>query len=152
MWKIFLFYFLIAWQRTHSNQPQVSEVFKKLPWSHGKGISQWNLAMKVLEPIPLQTAGFVQACRHLLDVFKVALRCSCSFNHPQKPADVLSRSIPFASLRVSLIVAKTITAERRAFQAGFQTVLEDERKSLVLRVVVRALYFGAFVLIYWRYS
>ena len=26
---------------------QVSEVFKKLPWSHRKGISQRNLAMKV---------------------------------------------------------------------------------------------------------
>ena len=66
----------------------------------------------------------------------------------QKPSDVFPRSIPFASLRVLLIVANTITAERRAFTAGFQAVLEDERKSLVLRLVVRTLYFGAFVLIY----
>ena len=56
------------------------------------------------------------------------------------------------SLGVSLIVANTITAERPAFTAGFQAVLEDERKRLVLRLVVRTLYFGAFVLIYWRYS
>ena len=53
-----------------------------------------------------------------------------------------------ASLRVSLIVATTITAERRAFTAGFQAVLEDERKSMVHRLVVRTLYFGAFVIIY----
>ena len=39
--------------------------------------------------------------------------------------DVLSRSIPVASLKVSLIVANTITVERRAFTTGFQAVLED---------------------------
>ena len=100
--------------------------------------------MKVLEPIHLHTAGSVQACQHLLH-----LRCCCcQFNHPQKPSDVLFRSIPLASLRVSLIVANTITAERRVFTAGFQVVLENEMKSLVLRLVVRTLYFGAFVLIY----
>ena len=104
-------------------------------------------AMKVLEPIHLHTAGFVQACQHLLDLLHLALRCCCPFNYPQRPSDVLSRSSPLTSLRVSLIVANTITAEWRAF-----TVLEDERKSLVLRLVVRTLYFGAFVLIYWRYS
>ena len=115
--------------------------------SYRKEKSQRHLAMKVLEPIHLHTAGFVQACQHLLDLLHLALRCCCPFNHPQRPSDVLSRSIPLASLRVSLIVANTITAEWRAF-----TVLEDERKSLVLRLVVRTLYFGAFVLIYWRYS
>ena len=115
--------------------------------SYRKEKSQRHLAMKVLEPIHLQTAGFVQAYQHLLDLLHLALRCCCPFNHPQKPSDVLSRSIPLTSLRVSLIVANTITAEWRAF-----TVLENERKSLVLRLVVRTLYFGAFVLIYWRYS
>ena len=104
--------------------------------------------MKVLEPIPLQTAGFVQARQHLLDLLHVALRCWCPFNHPQKPSDVLSRSIPLASLRVSLIVANAITVERRAFTAEFQAVLEDERKSLVLRLVLQTIYFGALVLIY----
>ena len=104
--------------------------------------------MKVLEPIPLQTAGFVQARQHLLDPLLVALRRSCPFNHPQKPSDVLFRSIPLASLKVSLIVAKAITAERRAFTAEFQAVLEDERKSLVLRLVLQTIYFGALVLIY----
>ena len=50
--------------------------------------------MKVLEQTPLQTAGFVQACQHLLDLLHVALRRSCPFNHPQKPSDVLSLSKP----------------------------------------------------------
>ena len=104
--------------------------------------------MKVLELTPLKTAGFVHACQHLLDLLQVALRRSCPFNHPQKPSDVLSRSIPLASLKVSLIVDNAITAERRAFAAGFQAVLEDERKSLVLRLVLQTLYFGALVLIY----
>ena len=67
--------------------------------------------MKVLEPIHLHTAGFVQACQHLLDLLHLALRCCCPFNYPQRPSDVLSRSIPLTSLRVSLIVANTITAE-----------------------------------------
>ena len=95
--------------------------------------------MKVLEPIPLQTAGFVRACQHLLDLFKCRSQMFFSVQSPTEAG---------RSLKVSLIVANTITAERRAFTAGFQAVLEDERKSLVLRLVVRTLYFGVFVLIY----
>ena len=71
-----------------------------------------------------------------------------SITHRSQQMYFPETGIPFASLRVSLTVANTITAERRAFTAGFQAVLEDERKSLVLRLVVRTLYFGAFVLIY----
>ena len=42
----------------------------------------------------------------------------------------LSRGIPLTSLRVSLIVANTVTAERLAFTAGFEAVLEDEGRGL----------------------
>ena len=52
-------------------------------------------------------------------------------------ADVLPLSIPLVSLKVSsiprlIVVANTITAERLAFTAVFQEVLEDEGKSLGL--------------------
>ena len=66
------------------------------------------------------------------------------FLSDQSPTEAAGKS-PRPS---SLIVANTITAEQRAFKAGFQAVLEDERKSLVLRLVVWTLCFGAFVLIY----
>ena len=109
--KIILFYYLIAWQRTHSNQPQLSEVFKKLPWSHGKGISQRNLAMKVLEPIPLQTAGFVQACQHLLDfdLFTCRSQMLLSVQSPREavrctfPKHSLSKPQGFIDRRQSLL-------------------------------------------------
>ena len=91
--------FFIAWQRTHSsaNQPQVSESMV----SYRKGISQRNLAMKVLEPIPLQTAGFVQACQHLLDLFT----CCSQMLSVQSPTEAVRCTFPKHSLRVSLIVA-----------------------------------------------
>ena len=62
--------------------------------------------------------------------------------------DGLPISITYGALLARFArTSSAITAERRAFTAGFQAVLEDERKSLVLRLVVRTLYFGAFVLI-----
>ena len=79
------------------NQPQVSEVFKKLPWSHGKGISQRNLAMKVLEPIPLQTAGFVQACQHLLDLDLFTCRSQMLLS-VQSPTEAVRCTFPKHSL------------------------------------------------------
>ena len=42
----------------------------------------------------------------------------------------LSRGIPLISLRVSLIIANTVAAERLAFTAGFEAVLEDEWRHL----------------------
>ena len=66
--------------------------------------------MTVLEPIHLQTAGFVQACQHFLDLFTCRSQMLLSVQSPTEAA-VLSRSIPLASLRVSLIVANTITAK-----------------------------------------
>lgn len=76
------------------------------------------------EQIHLQTASFFWICQRFL---QVALKCSCQFNHLQRTAamTVLSRSVPSARLRVSL----TVAAERLAFTAGFETVLEDEEKS-----------------------
>ena len=38
--------------------------------------------MKVLEPIPLQTAGFVQASQHLLDLFKCRSQMFLSVQSP----------------------------------------------------------------------
>ena len=38
--------------------------------------------MKVLEPIPLQTAGFVQACQHLLDLVKCRSQMFLSIQSP----------------------------------------------------------------------
>lgn len=77
------------------------------------------------EQLHLQTASFFWICQRFL---QVALKCSCQFNHLQRTAamTVLSRSVPSARLRVSL----TVAAERLAFTAGFETVLEDEEKSL----------------------
>ena len=52
---------------------------------------------------------------------------SQTFLSVQSPTEAVrctvSRSIPLASLKVSLIVANAITAEQRAFAAGFQAVL-----------------------------
>ena len=42
----------------------------------------------------------------------------------------LSRGIPLTILRVSLIVANIVNAERLAFTAGFEAVLEDEGRGL----------------------
>ena len=59
----------------------------------------------------------------------------CTFRL-QKLVDVLSRSILSARLRVPLIVATQgttgihVAAERLAFTAGFEAVLEDGEKSL----------------------
>ena len=38
--------------------------------------------MKLLEPIPLQTAGFVQACQHLLDLSKCRSQMFLSVQSP----------------------------------------------------------------------
>ena len=104
--------------------------------------------MKVIDPIHLQTAGFVQACQHLLDRFTCRSQMLLSV---QSPTEAVRCTFPKHSLSKPqgfIDRANTIIAERWAFTAGFQAVLEDERKSLVLRLVVRTLYFGAFVLIY----
>ena len=46
---------------------------------------------KVSEPIHLQTAGFVQACQHLLDLFTYRSQMLLSVQYPTDAADVLSR-------------------------------------------------------------
>ena len=56
------------------------------------------------------------------------IRCSFSFNLPQRPADV--STFPKHSLSNPKIVANSMTAERLAFRAGFEAVVEDEGKSL----------------------
>ena len=115
--------------------------------SYRKGISQRNLVMKVLEPIPLQTAGFVQACQHLLDLFT----CCSQMLSVQSPTEAVRCTFPKHSLSKPqgfIDRRQSLLNRRRAFTAEFQAVLKDERKSLVLRLVVRTLYFGAFVLIY----
>ena len=92
------------------------------------------VAMKVLEPIHLQTAGFVQACQHSLDLFTCRSQMFLSVQSPTEAGGCTFPKHSLASLEVSLIpaliVANTITAERLAFTAGFQAVLEDEGKSL----------------------
>ena len=64
------------------------------------------------------------------DAFYRSLSNVRQFNRLQRPANVLSRSISSARLRVSLIVACGIAAERLAFTAGFEAVVEDEGTSL----------------------
>lgn len=49
---------------------------------------------------------------------------------PTIPADLHSRRISSAHLRISLIVACGIAAEWLAFTVGFEAVLEDEWKNL----------------------
>ena len=47
--------------------------------------------MKVLEPIHLQTAGFVQACQHLLDLFTCR---SQTFLSAQSPTEAGGCTFP----------------------------------------------------------
>ena len=72
-------------------------------------ISQGNISKKssyegFIEPIPLQTAGFVQACQHLLDLFTCrpqmllsvqspteAVRCTFSKHSLSKPQGLIDR-------------------------------------------------------------
>ena len=63
--------------------------------SYRKGISQRNLAMKVLEAIHLQTAGFVQACQHLLDLFTCRSQMLLSV---QSPTEAVRCTFPKHSL------------------------------------------------------
>ena len=60
--------------------------------SYRKGISQRNLAMKVLEPIPLQTAGFVQACQPFFTC------CSQMLLSVQSPTEAVRCTFPKHSL------------------------------------------------------
>ena len=92
----------------------------------------------------LQTAGSVQACQHLLDLVKCRSQMFLSIQSPTE-AD--------RSLGVSLIVA---TEHYHCWTTGIHSTVPSSaggrKETPGLHLVVRTLYFGAFVLIYWRYS
>ena len=97
-----------------------------------KNPGQRHLAMKVLEPIHLQTAGFVQACQHLLDLFTCRF---WTFLSVQSPTEADGCTFPKHSLASrfhwlipALIVANTITAERLAFTTGLPSSAEGRRE------------------------
>ena len=93
--------------------------------------------MKVLDPIHLQTAGFVQACQHFLDRFTCRSQMFLSVQYPIEAGGcTFPRGFSGSIRRIPLdtispkIVANCMTAERLSFTAGFEAVAEDEGKSL----------------------
>ena len=46
--------------------------------------------MKVLEPISLQTVGFVQACQHLLDLFTCRSQIFLSVQAPTEAGNLVN--------------------------------------------------------------
>ena len=85
-----------------------------------------NPAMKALEPIQLQTAGFVHACQHLLDLFTCHSQMFLSIQSPTEaggctfPKHSLSKPQGFIDPGIDRRqhIANTITVERLAFTAG----------------------------------
>ena len=92
--------------------------------------------MKALEPIQLQTAGFVHACQHLLDLFTCHSQMFLSVQSPTEAGGCTfpKHSLSKVSLILALIVANTLPTLSLLndwhSQQAFQAVLEDEGKSL----------------------
>ena len=87
--------------------------------------------MKVLAPIHLQTAGFVQACQHFLDLLTCRFQMLLSVQSPTEAGGCTFPKHSSHSLYSNpKIVANSMTAERLSFTAGFEAVVEDEGESL----------------------